>query len=454
MGLMQPASRDARRMLSGRGRSGWLALLAMVLALPALARVELDTMPGRDTVQLTIYNSVDLTLVRETRFLTLRQGMNRLEFSWAGTLIDPSSVEFKALTHADEVEVVDASFPPRVTNTLEWRINSGLSGEVQVEIHYFTSGISWAADYAANLARDEKSMTLAGQVRVSNQSGEDYENAQIRLVVGKIKLVDEIAALARPAHAGQPMNQGLGGAELFMWKSLPEGRVFGASGGRAGERPAEIVKEGVSEYFLYTVEGRDTIPSGWSKRLPSFTAVDVPLASYYKYEKERWGGQVMRYYRFKNDTASQLGREPLPDGSVKAFRAASSDQLQVFTGRAEVKYIPINETVELELGPDPEVLVKPELKDWRKDDLRFDQDGQVAGWTTTEVWRVEALNSREIEVTVDLRRNFSGDWTLKTDASNEKMDANKVKFLLSLKPREKQAITYEVVTRHGLNATR
>ena len=108
----------------------------------AEARINVVTLPGRDTVQLTIYNSADLTLVKETRVLTFRKGLNRLEFSWANTLIDPTSVDFRALTHGDEVDVLDVSFPPRVTNTLEWRIHSEFAGEVQVEIRYFTSGIS------------------------------------------------------------------------------------------------------------------------------------------------------------------------------------------------------------------------------------------------------------------------------------------------------------------------
>ena len=114
---------------------------------PAYARINVVSLPDRDTVQLTIYNSVDLTLVKETRHLTFKKGLNKLEFSWANTLIDPTSVEFKALTHADEVEVMDASFPPRAPNTLEWRINSEFAGEVVVEVRYFTSGISWSADY-------------------------------------------------------------------------------------------------------------------------------------------------------------------------------------------------------------------------------------------------------------------------------------------------------------------
>src|SRR4030095_2066314 len=153
------------------------------------ARINVVTLPDRDSVQLTIYNSVDLTLVKETRHLTFRKGLNKLEFSWANTLIDPTSVEFRALTHADAVDVLDVSFPPRVTNTLEWRVNSESAGEVQVEIRYFTSGISWTADYVAEANKTEKLMGLAGYVRVNNHSGEDYENAQIRLGVAGTRLV-------------------------------------------------------------------------------------------------------------------------------------------------------------------------------------------------------------------------------------------------------------------------
>ena len=47
------------------------------------ARINVVTLPGRDTVQLTIYNSADLTMVKETRHLTFRKGLNKLEFSWA-----------------------------------------------------------------------------------------------------------------------------------------------------------------------------------------------------------------------------------------------------------------------------------------------------------------------------------------------------------------------------------
>jgi hypothetical protein len=424
----------------------------------AFARVNVVTLPGRDTVQLTIYNSADLTLVKETRVLTFRKGLNRLEFSWANTLIDPTSVDFRAPTHADAVEVLDVSFPPRAANTLEWRVQSEFAGEVQVEIRYFTSGITWSADYVAEATTAERAMTLAGAVRVTNNSGEDFENAQVRLVVGVIRLVEEIAALA---HAAARDKDARLPTSLAVANSPQLGvrlaRFAGGLGGRMEglvERQKEITKEGLSEYFLYTVEGRDTIPTGWSKRLPSFKTPDVPVTSYYKFEKEQWGDRVMRFYRFTNSEPSKLGKEPLPDGQVNAFHLVTADSLYAFVGRTSVKYIPVNETVEMELGNDQNVLVKPTLMNWAKTNVQFDGDGNVKGWTVKETWQVEVQNSKEIEVVLDIRRNFGGDWSLQTTVPYEKVDANKVKFVRQLQPREKQQFSYEVTANFGSNATR
>ena len=220
------------------------------------------------------------------------------------------------------------------------------------------------------------------------------------------------------------------------------------------EKAKEIVKEELSEYFLFTIEGRDTVPNGWSKRLPSFQAEGVPIESLYKFEKERFGVSVVRHYKFKNDTKSKLGQVPLPDGEVKAFRQADKDGLLHFVGATRVKYIPVNEDIELVLGPDPEVLVRPVMTNWEKTDLRFNNDGRVIGSTFKETWEFTVQNSRAIDVTVDIRRNFFGDWSIETTAANDKMDNAKVKFLRTLKPREKQTFTYELTRRTGANATR
>ena len=99
-------------------------------------------------------------------------------------------------------------------------------------------------------------------------------------------------------------------------------------------------------------------------------------------------------------------------------------------------------------------MIKPTLMNWEKTDLRFDNAGNVTGWTIKESWKIEVQNSKEIDVTLDIRRNFEGDWALTTTEKNEKVDATKVKFVLGLKPREKKTVAYELTMRQGTSATR
>src|SRR6476619_630901 len=142
--------------------------------------VDLSTVPKRNSVSLTIYNSEDLTLVRETRAVTFKKGVNPLEFSWANTLIDPTSVELKFLTHADKLDLLDTTFPHDKPQKLYWNVQSDMDGEATIQITYFTSGITWAADYVCIANKDETQMGFEGFVRVTNHSGEDYEDAQVR----------------------------------------------------------------------------------------------------------------------------------------------------------------------------------------------------------------------------------------------------------------------------------
>ncbi len=80
---------------------------------------------------------------------------------------------------------------------LYWNVKSDFDGEATIQITYFTSGITWSADYVAIADKDETRLDIDGFVRITNNSGEEYEDAQVRLVVGTINLVEKIAELAK-----------------------------------------------------------------------------------------------------------------------------------------------------------------------------------------------------------------------------------------------------------------
>ncbi|UCE47000.1 MAG: DUF4139 domain-containing protein, partial [Phycisphaerales bacterium] len=350
-------------------------------------------------------------------------------------------------------------YPPRVRNLGLWNIDSGVSGNVPVEITYLTSGLSWRAFYMGTLTEDEKAMRLQGYVRVTNNSGEHYENAQTRLIVGKVHILDQIAELARRQY---PYNR----PGIVVADKKEEGRQRGrrkvpvlGDVPRAGvlfkrlSEAKDIKKEGLSEYFLYTIEGTETIPTGWSKRLLSFDVEDVPVVNLYKYEQQRYGNSVVRFLSFKNDKEHELGETPIPGGILKIYRNVGDAGHLSYTGQSSFKYIPVDEDVELNLGAVVNVVVEPKLMKFKTENYRFDRRGNVSGWDEIHTFEIEVRNTRDIPVKVEIKRNFNtGYWDLTKSGDSvqfEKVDQDTVKFTLMLEPRSTGKFGYVLRTYHG-----
>ncbi len=437
-----------------------LLLIIVIITGTSSAKVDLVTLPSRDTVQLTIYNSADMTLVRESRALTLKTGENKLQFSWANTLIDPTSLEMLPKANAGKIDITELVYPPRVRNLGLWNVESDVAGKVPVEISYLTSGLSWRAFYMGTLTEDEKTMRLKGYVRVTNNSGEDYENAQTRLIVGKVHILDEIAELARrqypygrpgPIFMGEKFEAGI---EKEAKQMLGKEVAFADSLEPKAPKPKQVIKEGLSEYFLYTIEGTETISTGWSKRLLSFDVDKVPVVNLYKFEEQRYGPSVVRFLSFKNDQEHKLGETPIPGGMLKVYRDVSDNGHLSYTGQSSFKYIPVDENVELNLGPVANVVVEPKLMDFKTENYSFDHRGNISGWDEIHTFNTEVRNTRDINVKVEIKRNFNSQYWDIDNSGNfgafEKVDLDTVKFTLELQPRSAKQFEYVLRTYHGV----
>jgi hypothetical protein len=445
--------------------------LGSVAAIARAKNVDLSTVPTRDTVQLTIYNSEDLTLVREVRKVSFKKGVNPLQFSWANTLIDPTSVELRFLTTADRLELLDTTYPHDKPQMLYWNVQSGFDGEATVEITYFTSGVTWSADYVCVADTGEAKMTIDGFVRVSNNSGETYENAQVRLVVGTINLVEKIAQLARvPMSEVDRLQEAVRMDYRRQAAKAVMARDMAAAGAPGYAEEKQIVKEGLSEYFIYTVEGTETIPEGWSKRMRSFNAQSVPLKVQYRYRQEQYGDQLVRMYLLTNDKASGLGTTPLPDGVVRMFRDNGRGGLS-FLASQSVQYIPIGDKIELNLGPDPRVVFElVKLRVWRDEiwmklqgadvykrvddrDMKIDVRSTVAGWNDHELYAQRIGNYTGKPIELEIRRRYDGHVIFRSDLDPAPHDYQTVQFTRTVPPARRTDLVYEVVRLQGRNAT-
>src|SRR5215510_10592016 len=70
--------------------------------------------------------------------------------------------------------------------TLVVKLDSKQAGDAKVDLSYLTRGLSWAADYVAELSPDEKTVNLNGWVTLTNQSGIAYKDAKLQLVAGEV----------------------------------------------------------------------------------------------------------------------------------------------------------------------------------------------------------------------------------------------------------------------------
>ena len=311
------------------------------------------------------------------------------------------------------------------------------------------------------LTPDEKTMRLQGYVRVTNNSGEDYENARTRLIVGKVHILDQIAALAKRQYPyGRPGVTPR--SKEYHLRKLRDQRTellveeefttFDVASSKAAKKK-EIIKEGLSEYFLYTIEGTETIPTGWSKRLPSFDTNKIPVVNLYKFEQERYGNRVVRFLSFDNDEEHKLGETPIPGGLLKVYRTEDKEGHLSYAGQSSFKYIPVNEEVELNLGGVQNVVVEPKLMDYRTENYLFSSSGNIRGWDEVRRFRITVKNTRAIPVKVEIKRNFR---TTYWDNQNqgefgdyEKYDKDTVKYTLQLEPETKKEFTYILRTYHG-----
>lgn len=446
-----------------------LALLTVseyiALQQEARAAVDIVTVPARDSVQLTIYNSEDITLVKDRRVLTFKKGDNQIQFSWANTLIDPTSVEFRALKEADKIEVEDTTYPANRPETLIWNIVSQMDGAIPVEISYFTSGITWAADYIALADEKEEKIELVGQVGVTNGSGEDYENAQTRLIVGTIHLVEKIADLAR-THWGK-MPPGDKDMLRRKFKKAAQAAEEAENGYELADGKMEkakgIVKEGLSEYFMYTIEGTETVPNTWSKRLPSLNVTDIPIKVIYRYSDMKYGRQVTKFYKFKNrkvegkpEGEPNLGEEPLPDGVVRVFKRHDNGNL-AFVGQRSIKYMPIGEDVELNLGDDPDVLIERKVVDFRKLRINWETWGRstrVVGYDTVTYYRTRVKNTKNLTIQFEIERVLDGDWELESEVKYDKLDQQSIRYIIQLEAGQEKVFEYKLTQHHGKNSRR
>jgi hypothetical protein len=267
--------------------------------------------------------------------------------------------------------------------------------------------------------------------------------------------------------SGQLRPLKMAAAESFM-----RNRADIADGGRFQDQQHEekkIVKEGLSEYFIFSIEGTESIPDGWSKRMRSLDADSVPFKVAYRFRPPEYGDQLVRMYLFTNNKDSKLGDSPLPDGVVRIFRDNGRDGLSYLAAQT-VKYIPIGDKLELNLGPDPRVIFELIKLRASRDNIWMQINGanifrrvddgagaievrsRVAGFDAHEVYTQRIRNYTDKPIDVEIRRTIPGDITFRSGLSPVLHDYQTIELKTSVEAAKQTDLLYEVIQHQEHNA--
>jgi hypothetical protein len=265
------------------------------------------------------------------------------------------------------------------------------AGAQNLELSYLTGGLSWRADYVAELNADDDQLDLNGWVTLTNQSGAAYPNARLQLVAGDLNRVRD----AQPASR----------AVMAMAAKAPDA--------------AEMRQESLFEYHLYSLQRPTTLAENQTKQVALMSATRVPVnkefllqgADYY------YSGQVGEIGRklkvsvfvdFQN-TGDGLGI-PLPKGVIRVYKKDSQGNA-LFVGEDRIDHTPKNETVRLKLGEAFDVTADKKQTAFQK----LAGSGRY-NYTFESAYEIVLKNAKPEAVTVTVREPMPGDWAMVSES--------------------------------------
>ena len=314
--------------------------------------------------------------------------------------------------------------PPnlRTKPTLAAKIACDKALNQPLQLAYLTSGLSWSANYVAELG-EEGTMDLQGFVTLNNNSGADYKDAKVKLIVGEVNQVDNI----KPR---------LMAGNMLMAKSV------GAAADMA--ESASMPAMSLGDYYAYYLPQKTDILNKQSKQVSLMSADGVKISKKYKMVSPLYiaqGSQGASFekkhpqllYKLVNDEESKLGM-PLPAGAIR-FYMQGSDGSSEFVGASNLTQLAKGEKAELEVGQAFDIFAEGQIKKVQKlADKMFEAEMAIV-----------FNNAKKTAEKVEFVQNFNGSVEVVSEnLSSDSKQVNQLQWEVEIPAEGKTVLNYKV----------
>ena len=390
-------------------------------------------------LEISIYNN-NLALVKETRNVNLKQGINEVAFEGVASSLKPETAllsaenikvleqnyDYDLLTYNnmidkmvgqkvktvmqnpktgeniyDEAEIISATYGQPVLK-FSYGIDSNFPGRVVFDS--LPSGLRGKPTLMAKIESQnaenkdislayltngigwktnyvanvvsDDKLNLTGWVTINNESGIDYEDAKVQLIAGDVNQVTT-NRVVRP---------------------MLRAKAAGVMNDAVAES-ASVMPESISGYHLYNLPLKTDIKDKQTKQVSLLEKENVSYVKeayfasplYFNYNSKAEFKQMHpdMIYVLKNDDNSNLGL-PLPAGIIRFYEDDSEGSTQ-FVGENSISHVAKGEEMRLNLGKYFNIFADGKVTKVEKVSENKEQDGACHWLTTTYAYEAEVV---------------------------------------------------------------
>jgi hypothetical protein len=478
-------------------RAAALAITAL-LSIGAFATENLEesrsTLNDQQSVAVTIYNQ-DLALVKDTRKVTIKVGLNALALRDVSAQMRPETALLRSINAPGSLALLEQNFDFDLL-TPQKMLEKYVGKTVGIVKTNPTTGVE-TTEQATVLAANNGVVLKVGNrietgVPSNNLSRIVYDDVPANLrdrptlvtqILNKgatdqtVELSYLTGGLGWKADYVAELNEKENQLDLSGWVTLSN--TSGASYKNAklqlvagdvnlvqqNMRPmmkqmrgemmatdaaAPMAEEGLLEYHLYTLDRPTTIAENQTKQVALLSATSVPVgkelvlqgAEYYYQGQYGEIGTKMKvgvFIEFNNKEASKLGM-PLPKGILRVYKKDSKGNAQ-FVGEDNIDHTP---NVRLKLGQAFDVTADKKQTDFKV--LPNPQKGHNA---YESAYELVLKNAKKEKVTVTVQEPIGGDWKIVSEnAQHSKVNSHLAVWKIDVPAEGSTTLTYRAQVKY------